>query len=204
MVVAGIAEGVIGWMGAGGYPVLFVLMMFESMVVPIPSEIVMPFAGFLLAKGTFTWAGVVIFSSLGSLVGSLLSYWIGLYGGRSFLLKWGKYVLLDKEHLIKTEKWFKRRGSITIFISRFIPVVRHLISIPAGMAKMNIWLFMFYTLIGATIWNLILVYIGIVLNQQWHVVTSYTGIIDIIVLGILVLFVVWFVYKQIKVRKYRS
>ncbi|MEM4270940.1 MAG: DedA family protein, partial [Candidatus Pacearchaeota archaeon] len=105
-------------------------MALESMIFPLPSELVMPFAGFLIAEGRFTWQGVVLFSTLGSIVGSLLSYYIGMYGGKPFLNRYVKYFFIRKKELEWTEKFFKRRGSLTIFISRFIPVVRHMISIP--------------------------------------------------------------------------
>src|SRR3989344_5804666 len=130
-----------------GYFGVFVLMTFESMIIPIPSELVMPFAGFLAAKGEMSFILVVVFSSLGSVFGSLISYYIGKYGGRKLVFDYGKYFLLDETDLIKTEQWFSNKGEKTVFISRFIPVVRHLISIPAGIGKMNLGKFIFYTLI---------------------------------------------------------
>ena len=134
---------------AGGYPVVGLLMMLESMVFPVPSEAVMPFAGFLVTDGTFSFWAVVLVSTLGSLIGSLLSYAIGRYGGRVFLQTWGKYFLLNEHHLDATDTFFKGHGAPTIFIARFVPVVRHLISIPAGIARMNLTTFSLYTVLGA-------------------------------------------------------
>ena len=118
-----------------GYPGIFILMTLESMIAPVPSELVMPFAGFLAAQGEFNLILVVFFSSLGSLCGSLISYYLGKKGGYPLVARFGKYFFLDETDLQKTTHWFERRGEKTIFISRFIPIVRHLISIPAGMGK---------------------------------------------------------------------
>lgn len=170
-------------------------MMFESMVLPIPSEAVMPFAGFLIADGHFTYAAVILVSTLGSIVGSLISYYIGYYGGRPLVEKFGKYLLLNKHHLDMTEKYFNKRGELTIFISRFIPVVRHLISIPAGMGKMNIFKFCLYTIIGAAMWNAFLAWVGYKLKNNWNEVLKYSSIIDIVVVAVLGLIFIYIVYK---------
>jgi membrane protein DedA with SNARE-associated domain len=178
-----------------GYAGVFVLMLLESMVAPVPSEAVMPFAGMLIVNGEFTFAGVLFFSTLGSIVGSLISYWIGYYGGRPLVERFGKYLLLDKHHLDLTEKYFQKKGDITILICRFIPVVRHLISIPAGMGKMNIWKFSLYTIIGAGIWNAFLTYVGIKLGTNWEEVLKYSGVIDIVVVAALLIICIYAAYK---------
>ncbi|MBI5742365.1 MAG: DedA family protein, partial [Candidatus Niyogibacteria bacterium] len=134
---------------AGGYGGVFFLMVLESMIAPVPSEAVMPFAGFLWFLGKMSFWPIVIFSTLGSIAGSLASYAIGSYGGRPLVLKYGKYLLLNEHHLEDTERFFNRFGGKTIFISRFIPVIRHLISLPAGAGKMNLWRFTIYTALGA-------------------------------------------------------
>lgn len=181
---------------AGGYPVVGVLMMLESMVFPVPSEAVMPFAGFLVTAGMFSFWTVVFVSTLGSLIGSLLSYFIGRYGGRIFLEKWGKYFLLNQHHFDITETFFKRRGARAIFIARFIPVVRHLVSIPAGIAKMDLMTFSLYTILGAGLWNTFLLYIGMVLGKNWATLGPYMHYLDILVVGALVLGAGWLVLKR--------
>jgi membrane protein DedA with SNARE-associated domain len=181
-----------------GYFGVFVLMMLESMVAPVPSELVMPFAGFLAATGRFSFALVVLFSSLGSICGSLLSYYIGKYGGNKFVVHFGKYLLLDLEDLEKTEKWFAKKGDKTVLISRFIPVVRHLISIPAGIGKMDMKKFVVYTVVGATIWNTFLAYLGYILGQNWNEVKHYSEYITIPVAVLLLLSGAYFVYKHVK------
>jgi membrane protein DedA with SNARE-associated domain len=201
----GITEFLVGYIVAfiqsTGYSSVFILMMLESMVAPVPSEAVMPFAGFLVESGQFTFAGVVIVSTLGSIIGSLISYYIGYFGGRPLVEKFGKYLLLDKHHLTLTEKYFSRKGDTTIFICRFIPVVRHLISIPAGIGKMNVIKFSIYTIIGAGLWNAFLTYVGIKLKSNWNEVLKYTSIIDIVVVVGLILVLVYTGYKLYLARK---
>jgi membrane protein DedA with SNARE-associated domain len=183
---------------ATGYPGVFILMTMESMVLPVPSEAVMPFAGFHVATGRFTMAAVIIASTLGSIVGSLLSYAIGRYGGTPFINKWGKYLLLNRHDLEVTESFFKKRGSVTILICRFIPVVRHLISIPAGTGRMNLVTFLVFTIIGAGIWNTFLAYCGLYLKQNWEVVMKYSHLVDIGVVLILLAGLAYFVIRHVK------
>lgn len=197
-VLGAIGAFCISVISSGGYFGVFLLMVFESMILPVPSELVMPFAGFLIASGEMNFLWVVIFATLGSLVGSLISYYIGKYGGNRFVKKYGKYFLLNQEHLENTEKWFSKKGELTILIGRFIPIVRHIISIPAGMGKMNIKRFMIYTVIGAGIWNAFLTYIGLVLGNNWESISQYSDYVSYGVLVILIIVVVWFVYRQIK------
>ena len=170
-----------------GYAGIFVLMTLESMIAPIPSEAVMPFAGFLVASGRFSFSNVIIISSIGSIVGSLVSYYLGYFGGQPLIKKFGKYLFLEEQHLDWTTHFFEKYGTATIFVSRFIPVVRHVISIPAGYAKMDIAQFVIYTFIGATLWNGFLTYVGLRLGENWDIIRSYTKILDIAVIGVIVL-----------------
>lgn len=178
-----------------GYLGVFILMTLESTAFPMPSEAVMPFAGFLIAEGKMDLLFVIIASSVGSIFGSLISYYIGLKGGKPFILRYGKYVLLSKHHLDITERFFKRRGSLTIFISRFIPVVRHVISIPAGIGKMDLKKFLILTAVGATIWNSILTYIGFILRDNWSILMSYTIYFDIVIIAFLIILVMMFIRR---------
>jgi membrane protein DedA with SNARE-associated domain len=176
-------------------------MTLESMVFPVPSEFVMPFAGFLVSQGQFNIVLVIVFSSLGSITGSLLSYYIGKRWGYKLIVSYGKYILVDIEDLKKTEAWFTKRGELTIFISRLIPVVRHLISLVAGIGKMSVKKFLVYTIIGATIWNTFLVYLGYVLGQHWHEITQYTEEIDIGIVILLIIGCIYFIYRHIMRKK---
>lgn len=197
MLVEFLVDVIVNIMSVLGYWGLFFLMALESMIAPVPSEVVMPFAGFLVVEGRFTLFFVALVSGLGSVFGSLLSYWIGEYGGRKFVLKFGKYLLLDESHLEWTEKFFRKYGEKTIFVSRFIPVVRHLISIPAGIGRMNMKKFIVYTFAGATAWNVFLAYLGVKLKENWEIVHEYSSEIDIVVLILFALFVAYFVYRHV-------
>ena len=198
MIVEKLVDYIVVLMSNGGYLTLFFLMALESMIAPVPSEIVMPFAGYLVLQNQFNLWIAILASSLGSLFGSIFSYYVGFYGGRPLILKFGKYLLLDEEHLKWTEKWFKRQGDKTIFISRFVPVIRHLISIPAGISKMSITKFAFYTTIGASIWNFILLYAGLKLGQNWDKIHKFSKELDIVFVAIVILLFAHFVWKYHK------
>ncbi len=208
----GLVSGILAWMGSIsvsvisflGYPGLVLMMALESMIFPLPSELVMPFAGFLAAQGTMNFWLVVFFSTLGSLIGSLVSYYMGMYGGNRFVRSFGKYVFLDEEDLEKTEKWFSKRGERTVFYSRLIPVVRHFISIPAGMGRMDLKKFCLYTLAGAAIWNTFLAYLGYVLGANWDSVKHYSEYVSIPVAIILVLGGGFVFFRHIKHKMHKK
>jgi membrane protein DedA with SNARE-associated domain len=195
-----LAQYITAFIDKTGYASVFALMTMESMVFPVPSEAVMPFAGFLIAESKFTFALVIIFSTAGSIVGSLLSYWIGRYGGRPFIDRFGRFLLLNHDDLTATEKFFNKYGEATIFICRFIPVVRHLISIPAGTGKMNLLKFTIYTIAGAGLWNSFLAVCGFHLRKHWEAVMRYSHYVDIAVVVLLVAGVVYFVKKHFQRR----
>ncbi len=184
--------------GSIGYTGVFLLMVAESMFLPVPSEAVMPFAGFLVGEGTLSAVGVVLFATLGSLVGSLLSYAIGRFGGRAFVERWGRYLLLDERDLAATDRFFRRRGSVTILVSRFIPVVRHLISIPAGMGEMRLPGFILFTALGAGAWNAFLTWCGYALKKNWQTVMRYSHLIDIVVVVLLAGLLALFLYRHLR------
>lgn len=158
---------------AAGYPGIGILMIMESMILPVPSEAVMPFAGFLIFDGTLTWLGVIIVSTIGSILGSLLSYWIGAKGGRPLVERWGKYVLVSHHDLDITDRFFARRGSWAVFISRFIPVIRHIISIPAGVARMPL-----KNSLPQPLWvqpcGTFLTWVGFKLGENWESIGKYS------------------------------
>jgi len=193
-----LVESIVNFIAGAGYAGLVVLMAMESTIFPVPSEAVLPFAGFLIAHEKFSFIGVVFFSTLGSLIGSLISYYIGAFGGRHFIKRFGKYVFLNNHHLNLTETFFKKHGEITVFVGRFIPVVRHFISIPAGIGKMNLLKFSVFTIIGAGIWNTFLVYIGFSLKNNWSEIIKYSQIIDIIIILGFVVVIAYFLYSHTK------
>jgi membrane protein DedA with SNARE-associated domain len=182
------------------YVGVFLLMALESMVAPIPSELVMPFAGFLIFTGHFDPLPVMVASTLGSIVGSLLSYGLGMLG-EPVVLRYGRYLLLNPHHLEWTKNFFDRHGGKTIFISRFIPVVRHLISLPAGLARMSLVPFILYTAAGATLWNGFLTYLGVRLRENWWIIQRYTHIVDYFVVAGLIGAAIYLVRKLKHARK---
>ena len=185
--------------GAGYLGAAF-LMALESMIAPVPSEAVMPFVGFMVADGKWNLWAAIVATSAGSVVGSAISYAMGYYGGRPFVLKVGRYLLLNPHDLEWTEDFFSRRkGTLTLFISRFIPVVRHLVSVPAGTGKMKLFPFLIATLVGATLWNSFLLVCGMYLRERWDLVLLYSHQVDIVIVAVLLaglLFFVKFRYKS--------
>jgi membrane protein DedA with SNARE-associated domain len=190
--------------GTIGYVGVFLLMVAESMVLPMPSEAVMPFAGFVVAEGTLSWAGTILAATLGSIVGSFIGYAIGRFGGRPFVLRFGKYLLLDRRDLELTDRFFTRRGSVTIFVARFIPIVRHLISIPAGMGEMKLLPFAGFTILGAGLWNSFLTWCGFLLQKNWTRVMRYSHVIDYAVVALLVILVALYVARHLRRRQIRG
>ncbi len=177
-----------GYVGAGG------LMALESMIAPVPSEAVMPFVGFQVADGKWNLWLAILSTSAGSMVGSILSYWMGYFGGKPLVLKVGKYLLLNQRDLERTEQFFHRKaGIVTIFVARFVPVVRHFISIPAGMGKTPMLPFLLVTFIGATAWNTFLLVCGMKLREHWPVVQKYSHQVDIGIVALILIAAVWWV-----------
>lgn len=193
-----LAQHITRFMESTGYVTVFIAMVMESMVLPVPSEAVMPFAGFLIAEGKFNLPLVVLISTLASLCGSLISYAIGYFCEEAVIHRYGRFVLLDRDELDATKRFFNRYGDITIFVSRFIPVIRHLISLPAGFSEMNLLKFSLFTLLGAAMWNTFLAVAGIYLRSNWEAIMKFSSVIDIFVVIALVAVIAYFVYKHIK------
>ena len=202
MITEKISEWAVKILDSSGYAGAGLLMGLESMIAPVPSEAVMPFVGFQVADGRWNLGLAIAATSAGSIIGSLLSYLMGYYGGKPFVLKAGRYLLLNQRDLERTEQFFHRKqGIMTVFISRFIPVVRHFISIPAGMGRMRLAPFLGVTLLGATIWNTFLLICGMKLREHWNVVQRYSHQVDIVVLLVIALVAVWFVRKRLRENK---
>lgn len=160
--------------GALGYPGIFLLMAMESSVIPIPSELVMPPAGYLAQQGRMNMAIVILCGTLGSLIGAYANYFAARYLGRPLLLKYGKYVWITEKKFAKVETFFKNHGEVSTFIGRLLPVVRHLISLPAGLAGMNHAKFALYTLMGAGLWVTVLSSIGYFIGANRELIMRYS------------------------------
>jgi membrane protein DedA with SNARE-associated domain len=180
-----------------GYAGIFITMTLESALIPIPSEAVIPFAGFLAYMGEMNIWLIVLVSSLANLTGSIIAYVIGKYLGRGFVARYGKYVLLNMEHLKLVEGWFEKYGSLTVFFSRMLPVVRTVNALPAGIGKMNFPKFCLYTFIGSIPWNLALVLVGYLLKENWSLLEKYSLYIDILAVFVAVA-VIFYVARRIR------
>ncbi len=180
------AHAVQGVVADLGYPGLFALIVLESTMIPIPSMLVMPFAGYLASQGTFSLPVILVLNALAALTGSLISYAIGAIGGNSLLTRYGKYFFVRQKDLEKTQSYFQRYGGRTVFIARFLPVVRHLISIPAGIARMPLWRFAALTVAGASLWGGGLMVVGYELGSQWDVIEHKAKRIDLVLALVIV------------------
>ena len=184
-----------------GYAGVFFLMALESACIPIPSEFIMPFSGFLVTTGQFNFTMIVVLGALGNLVGSYLAYWVGYVGGRPLIEKYGKYILLSQHDLDASDRYFKKYGDSTVLFTRLMPVIRTFISLPAGISKMNPWKFGIYTLIGVIPFTAALAYAGVVLRQNWAGLQPYFHKFDLVILLLVVLALVWYVFRHLKKRK---
>ena len=156
-----------------GYTGIVLLMAIESACIPLPSEIIMPFAGFLVFKGVFSWWGVATAGALGCVLGSIPAYYLGLWGGRAFILRYGRYVFLSAHDLERAEHWFARYGNWAVFWARLLPAIRTFIALPAGILRMPMLPFILYTFVGSWIWCAGLAYLGIQLGEHWKDIQPY-------------------------------
>lgn len=187
--------------GTLGWPGVVALMAVESACIPLPSEIIMPLAGWMLIRDRGQDLSLLLLAgftgALGNLIGSLAAYAVGAYGGRSALERYGRYILITRHDLDRADRWFARYGDAAIFFSRLLPVVRTFISFPAGVSRMNVWKFSLYTLMGAFPWSLGLAYGGYVLGEHWEQLRAVMRPFDIpIILAILVL-AAWYVARHV-------
>ncbi|RLQ91089.1 DedA family protein [Falsibacillus albus] len=180
---------------------IFFGMLVESACIPLPSEVIMLFGGFLVGNGQLSFWSVIFAGVFGNLIGSILIYWVGKKGGRPFIEKYGKYVLLNQNHVKKSEAWFDKYGSAATFFGRILPVIRTFISLPAGMANMKMSKFITFTFLGCIPWNMVLVYMGVKLGENWETAQSYMKPVTYLIFGAVILLGLWWVFKLIKSRK---
>ncbi|MCS7287181.1 MAG: DedA family protein [Anaerolineae bacterium] len=186
----------IGWTG------VVIAMAIESACIPLPSEIVMPLAGWMLvqAQGYSPWhtAWAGFFGALGCTIGSVLTYWFGAKGGRPILLRYGKYILISKHDIYMADRWFERYGESTAFFSRLMPIVRTFISLPAGVARMNFPRFVVLTFVGSFLWCWGLAYAGYVFGEHWREVREIMRPFDIPIAIALLALAAWYIYRHVK------
>jgi len=185
---------------AGGYPGIVLLMAIESACIPLPSEIIMPFSGYLVYTGRFNlwWAGVA--GALGCNVGSIVAYWVGYHGGRPLVERYGRYVLISQHDLELADRWFARYGQATVFFSRLLPVIRTFIALPAGVMRMEFWRFNLYTFLGSLPWCLALAYAGMKLGEHWDGLRGYFHKFDFVIGALLLAGAAWFLWTHLRNR----
>jgi membrane protein DedA with SNARE-associated domain len=171
-----------------GYLGVFILMTLESAALPVPSEVVMPFSGYLSYMGVFNLALITIVGAAGCMAGSVLSYMVGLKGGRPFLTKYGKYFFMEYKHVELAEKWFNKYGDKAVFFSRLFPVVRTFISLPAGIGKYSLKKLTLYSFLGSLPWCFGLAYVGFKLGPFWKGIIQFFNGLDIVIVVIIILF----------------
>ena len=184
-----------------GYGGVVLLMSIESACIPLPSEIIMPFSGYLVYKGQFNLWAVGVAGAVGCVVGSWVAYYVGLYGGRPFIEKYGRYVLLSRHDLDLADRWFARYGEVIVFASRLLPVIRTFIAFPAGVARMNMTRFTLYTFLGSLPWCIGLAYVGQVLGEQWdknETLKTWFHRFDFLIGAVLLLAAIWWVWRHFK------
>ena len=191
-----------------GWPGVVFLMGVESAAIPFPSELIMPLAGWLLIQeqGGSIWlvAMAGFYGALGNLLGSWIAYCVSRVGGRPLLRKYGRYILVTQDEVDRAEVWFTKYGELAVFVSRMLPVVRTFISVPAGIARMNIWRFSIYTFIGSYPWSVGLAYGGFKLGENWEDLREVMRPFDIPIVLVVVAAIAWFVYRRINAIRAQS
>ncbi|TSA46195.1 DedA family protein [bacterium] len=183
-----------------GYTGVAFLMAVESAAIPLPSEVIMPFSGFLVFQGRFGLLGIAIAGAMGSVVGSWVTYWIGKYGGRPLVQKYGKYVLISHRDIEIADNFFAKFGTWATFFGRVLPVVRTYISIPAGISKVKFGRFTIATFVGSFVWSLFLGWIGLKLGENWESLRQYFRGADVVIVVLIVIGIVWWVRRHLKNR----
>jgi membrane protein DedA with SNARE-associated domain len=183
-----------------GLPGIVLLMAIESACIPLPSEVIMPFSGYLVYLGKYTLWSVGLAGAIGCVVGSVPAYYLGMYGGRPLIEKYGKYVLLSHRDLDLADRWFARHGEATVFFARLLPVIRTFIAFPAGVARMDMKRFIAYTFAGSLPWCLGLAYVGMVLGEKWPTLRGYFHKFDLVIGAVLIAGIVWYVRRHLRNR----
>jgi membrane protein DedA with SNARE-associated domain len=190
-----LASTLTAWIAEAGYAGLFLLIAGESALLPIPSEVILPFAGFLVFSGKMTFWLAVLIAILGQIFGSAASYAVGYYGGRPIVLRYGKYFLLNHKHFEHVESWFSKHGMQAVFFGRLLPVVRTIISFPAGITKVNFKKFLLYSTLGIVPWTILLIYIGFKLGEKWQSIIATFDKFQLVVIAGIIIFLVWWAWN---------
>lgn len=200
-ILTALAAIITGVITAGGYPGLALLMAIESACVPLPSEVIMPFAGYLVANGRFTLIGAATAGALGCNLGSIVAYEVGKRGGRPLAERWGRWLLIGPDELDRADRFFTRFGGAAVLIGRLLPVVRSFIAFPAGVARMRLVPFHVYTFLGSWPWCFGLAWVGMTLGDRWNSdprLKAWFHRADAAIAAVLVLGIAWFVWHRVR------
>lgn len=199
-IINGLGAFVVSFIAGSGYLGILLLMAIESACIPLPSEIIMPFSGYLVSTGRFSLWGVAIAGALGCNVGSIIAYYVGAIGGRPLAERYGHYVLVTRHDLELADRWFAHYGDWAVFFARLLPVVRTFIALPAGISRMNFLRFNIYTFLGSLPWCFVLAYAGMKLGQRWESLGPYFHRFDSVFVIVLAVGAVWFICRHWKNR----
>lgn len=195
-VLAAVSSFIVALISYAGYLGVIVAMAIESACIPLPSEVIMPFSGYLVSRGRFDLWWVSLAGALGCSLGSVVAYGLGLWGGRPLVLRYGRYLLIDRRSLERAERFFQRYGDKATFLARLLPVIRTFISLPAGIARMDFFKFLFYSFAGSLPWCFFLAWIGFKLGERWEEVRAIFHRLDLVVGLAILLGLVWFFCTQ--------
>jgi membrane protein DedA with SNARE-associated domain len=196
-ILSGIIVAVISTLGYSG---IVLLMAIESACIPLPSEIIMPFSGYLVSTGQMNLWVVAFAGAVGCVLGSLVAYWVGMKGGRPLIERYGRYVLVSRHDLDMADRWFEKRGEIIVFVSRMLPAIRTFIAFPAGVARMNLKRFVIYTFAGSFPWCLGLAYVGQKLGEKWNkddTLKTWFHRFDFLIGIAAVILVAWWIWRHV-------
>lgn len=198
-IISVLAGFIVAVISAGGYLGVVLLMAIESACIPLPSEVVMPFAGYLVSTGRFNLLAAATAGAIGCNLGSTIAYYVAVHGGRPVIERWGRYVLIRTSDLDRAERLFDRYGSAMVFVGRLLPVVRTFIAFPAGLARMRMLPFQVYTFIGSWIWCFALAYVGFVLGDRWNSDPQFRSIyhaLDVVIVAAIIIAACWFLWSH--------
>jgi membrane protein DedA with SNARE-associated domain len=193
-----VASWITAVIASGGYPGVVALMAIESACIPLPSEVIMPFAGYLVSQDRMNLHAAALAGALGCAVGSVAAYAIGLRGGRPFVEKYGRYVLIRRRDLDRADDWFRRYGDAAIFFSRLLPVVRTFISLPAGIARMPFARFTLLSFLGSVPWCYLLAYIGVIMGEHWRDLKKYFHGADLVIGALIIVAGAWWIWRHLR------
>lgn len=191
-----ISQAFLNFIDAWGYFAVIVLMAMENACIPVPSELILGFAGYLVSAGRMTFTGAMIAGMIGGMVGSIFAYVVGATGGRKFVDKYGKYFLIKKSHVDLAQRWFDKYGIRAVFFSRMLPVVRTFISLPAGFARVNFKQFLFYTFAGSLPWTALILWAGVLLGKNWEYLLEIGHELSLAFIVVSVIIIAWLYFRR--------